>query len=191
MGSDKTPRSEEAGATRTVGVPELVRIKVTTMGDGGVGKSCLIKRYCEERFVSKYITTVGVDYGVKTVDVGGLEVRVNFWDLSGQPEFFDVRNEFYKDTQGALLVFDLSSRKSFDSLETWLSEARRFGCSERGTTFVLVGNKSDRKRVVSEAEAQGWARDKGFAYFETSANTGVNVSEMFDSVFESVLKRVA
>lgn len=60
---------------------------------------CVIKRFCEEKFVSKYISTIGIDYGVKPIAVCGKEVRVNFWDLSGHPEFFDVRNEFYKDTQ--------------------------------------------------------------------------------------------
>ena len=83
--------------------PAHTRIKIISMGSGGSGKSCLIKRYCEERFVSKYIATIGVDYGVKPATVDGVEVRVNFWDLSGHPEFFEVRNEFYKDAQGAIL----------------------------------------------------------------------------------------
>ena len=76
-----------------------MRVKVLSMGPGGSGKSCIIKRYCEEKFVQKYIATIGVDYGVKPVTIAGKQVRVNFWDLSGREEFFDVRNEFYKDTQ--------------------------------------------------------------------------------------------
>ena len=70
----------------------------------------------------KYISTIGVDYGVKPVSVAGREVRVNFWDLSGRPEFFDVRNEFYKDTQGAVLVYDVGNRDSFEELEDFLAE---------------------------------------------------------------------
>ncbi|GBG25800.1 Ras-related protein Rab-13 [Hondaea fermentalgiana] len=181
--------SEGQGQVRTVHVPDIVRIKVTSMGDGGVGKSCLIKRYCEERFVSKYITTVGVDYGVKTVDVEGYEVRVNFWDLSGHGEFFDVRNEFYKDTQGAILCFDLSSRRSFEALDGWLTEARKYGCSETSAQFVLVGCKSDKRRIVTEHEAQSWARERGIPYWETSSNTGANVVEMFESLFQRVVRR--
>jgi GTPase SAR1 family protein len=83
---------------------KMVRIKVTSIGDGGVGKSCLIKRYCEEKFVPRYISTIGVDFGVKPVVIDGLEIKVNFWDFSGHPEFFEVRNEFYKDTQGKWLA---------------------------------------------------------------------------------------
>src|SRR5690348_15129636 len=71
-----------------------VRIKIISMGALGSGKSCLIKRYCEERFVTKYISTIGIDYGVKPVTVRGQHVRVNFWDLSGHPDFFEIRNEF-------------------------------------------------------------------------------------------------
>ena len=96
----------ESKGGSTISLPETnnaalgaLRIKVISMGDGGVGKSCVIKRYCEEKFVTKYISTIGIDYGVKPVMIKGQEVRVNFWDLSGHPEFFEVRNEFYRDTQ--------------------------------------------------------------------------------------------
>lgn len=143
----------------------------------------------QERFVSKYISTVGVDYGVKTVDVDGNEVRVNFWDLSGQPEFFDVRNEFYKETTGAMLTFDVSSRKSFEALDSWYSESKRFGCTEKTAHFVVVANKCDLKRAVSQHEGEAWARDRGLAYFETSANTGVGVVDMFESLFQHVLRK--
>ena len=96
--------------------PEILRVKILSMGDEGTGKSCLIKRYCEERFISKYIRTVGVDYGVKPVSWMGKDVRVNFWDLSGNDAFYEIRNEFYKDTNGVLLVFDVTNRASFQHL---------------------------------------------------------------------------
>jgi len=166
------------------------------LGDGGVGKSCLIKRYCEGKFVSRYIATIGVDYGVKPVSVGRFEVRVNFWDLSGHPEFFDVRNEFYKDTQGALLVFDVTSKTSFINLGDWLAEANKFGMDASKCHVVVVGNKIDKsnggdqkkQRAVSKRDAEEWAHARGFSYFETSAYTGEGVPEMFSSVFESIVK---
>lgn len=177
--------SEDAGPP----VPtrrSYVRIKVLSMGEGGVGKSCLIKRYCEQKFVSRYISTIGVDFGVRTVNINNMEVKVNFWDVSGHPEFFEVRNDFYKDTQGALLVFDVSSKKSFLALENWTRECERYG----GNSFctVVCANKIDvKKRAVSESEGRAWAQAKGFMYFETSAENGKNVNEMFDSVFKGVL----
>ena len=76
-------------------------------------------------------------------------MRVNFWDLSGHPDFFDIRNEFYKDTQGAILVYDVSSRESFEELDSWIAEAAKYGANLRELPTVLCANKIDKKRVVS------------------------------------------
>jgi len=164
------------------------RIKVLSMGSAGSGKSCLIKRYCEERFVTKYIATIGVDYGVKPVKVDGADVRVNFWDLSGHKEFLEVRNEFYKDTQGVLLLYDVSSRESFDELDGWLTEATKYGANPRELPVVLCANKADKKRAVSEDEGRQYAVTRGLTYFETSASSGQNVHEMFDFLFREVVR---
>jgi DnaJ family protein C protein 27 len=163
-----------------------LRVKIISMGGLGCGKSCLIKRYCEERFVSRYISTIGIDYGVKPVTVDDEQVRVNFWDLSGHPDFFEIRNEFYKDSQGGILVFDVGSRDSFEELGAWLEEAARFGAG--GIPLAVCGNKVDRRRQVSEEEARGWAADRGYAYFETSANSGANVQAAFEHVFRAAVK---
>lgn len=168
----------------------LERIKVISMGSGGCGKSCLIKRYCEERFVSKYIATIGVDYGVKPVRIDGAEVRVNFWDLSGHSEFFEIRNEFYKDAQGCILVFDVSSRESFEELDIWLAECAKYGANPREMPIALCGNKIDKRRVVSEDEARSFAQSRGLMYFDTCAATGQNVNEMFDFLFQAVYRKV-
>uniref|UniRef100_K3WMN4 Uncharacterized protein n=1 Tax=Globisporangium ultimum (strain ATCC 200006 / CBS 805.95 / DAOM BR144) TaxID=431595 RepID=K3WMN4_GLOUD len=190
--STRQPSSAASSSTsnQNDAPPSVLRIKIISMGESGVGKSCVIKRFCEEKFVSKYISTIGIDYGVKPVLVQGEEVRVNFWDLSGLPEFLEVRNEFYKDTQGGILMFDVSSRKSFEALDSWLCEAARFG---GGAKFpcILCGNKVDRMRVVTEDEARAYARTKGFAYFETSACTGVNINDAFHALFNLVVTQMA
>ena len=77
-----------------------MRMKIISFGSEGVGKSCLIKRFCEDKYVSKYISTIGVDFGVKPVKVAGQSVRVNFFDCAGGAEYFEIRNEFYKDASG-------------------------------------------------------------------------------------------
>ena len=141
----------------------------------------------------RYIATIGVDYGVKPVKVGDFQVRVNFWDLSGHPEFFEVRNEFYKDTQGAMLVYDVTSKKSFSRLSDWLEEASRFGLDTTKARIVVVGNKIDEaeksgKRAVRKSDAEDWARLRGFDYFETSAYTGDGVAAMFEHMFRAVVK---
>ncbi|XXQ37957.1 Ras family [Plasmodiophora brassicae] len=158
------------------------------MGDGAVGKSCLIKRYCEKKFVSRYITTIGVDYGVKVVKFRGKEISINFWDLAGHPEFFDIRNEFYKDTQAALLVFDVGSRASFGKLDAWLHESVQFGGKIR--SIVVCGNKVDLPgRAVPRDEAESWAASRGYKYFETSAKSGDNVDAVFECLFGNAVPR--
>ncbi|KAI8776457.1 dnaJ subfamily C member 27, partial [Biomphalaria glabrata] len=99
-----------------------LRIKIISMGNAEVGKSCIIKRYCEKRFVNKYLTTIGIDYGVTKVTLQERDIKVNIFDMAGHPLFYEVRNEFYKDTQGAILVYDISDRGSFTSLDRWLEE---------------------------------------------------------------------
>jgi len=163
----------------------IKRIKILSMGEQAVGKSCLIKRYCEEKFVGKYVTTIGIDYGVKPVQVPGHgSVRVNFWDVAGGDEYFDIRNEFYRDVQGAVLVFDVSSRGTFDKLDSWMKEAASHGAKE--PAMLLIGNKTDKKRDVSEAEAKAWASSRDMQYMETSAKDGSGVKQAFEALFTAV-----
>lgn len=105
-------------------VKKPLKIKIISVGNCEVGKSCIIKRYCEKRFVNKYLQTIGIDYGVTKVSVRDRDVKLNIFDMSGHKLFHDIRNEFYKDTQGALLVFDVTDKSSFDSLNNWLDEIK-------------------------------------------------------------------
>ncbi|XP_033115954.1 dnaJ homolog subfamily C member 27-like [Anneissia japonica] len=169
-----------------------IRAKIISMGNTEAGKSCIIKRYCEKRFVNKYLATIGIDYGVTKVRVKDRDVKINIFDMAGHPIFYEVRNEFYKDTQGALLVYDVTNRQSFEALESWLTEMKQ----EIGdpsymdkVVFAVCANKIDRKskRVVDGLEGRLWADSKGFLYFETSACSGEGISEMFGKLFDGVV----
>lgn len=129
-----------------------------------------------------------MDFGVKPVVVHGCDVKVNFWDLSGHPEFFDVRNEFYKDTQGVVLCFDVSQRVTFQALDKWVQEAQRYGVRDTAV-WAVCGNKVDKKtkRAVTRREAELWAERAGFEYFETSAKTGEGIDELFNHLFLTVV----
>lgn len=173
-----------------------LRIKVLSLGSEAVGKSCLIKRYCEGRFVQKYITTIGVDYGVKPVQVADKQVKVNFFDTSGGDEFKEIRWEFYEHTNGVILVYDVTKRQTFESLEAWLSEALRMRCSISSKCtgaipfVVLCANKTDLpRRMVSREEGAEFAAEHGMQYFETSAASGDHVTEAFDRLFAKIVAR--
>lgn len=104
-------------------------------------------------------------------------------------EFFEIRNEFYKEAQGIVLVFDVSSRDTFDDLDSWISEATKFGVSINDIPVVLCANKIDKRRMVSEDEGRQYASTKGIRYFETSAMSGANVSEMFQDLFGLAVRK--
>lgn len=171
---------------------KTLRIKIISIGNSESGKSCIIKRYCEKRFVPKYLQTIGIDYGVTKVNLKEREIKVNIFDMSGHVVFHEVRNEFYKDTQGAILVFDVTDRASFESLDDWINEMKHdleiTNGNIENVVFAVCGNKIDKgKRVVDELEAKMWAHLKGYHYFETSAFSGAGINEMFESLLTELV----
>ncbi|XP_053552350.1 dnaJ homolog subfamily C member 27-A-like isoform X2 [Bombina bombina] len=171
---------------------KALRIKVISMGNAEVGKSCIIKRYCEKRFVPKYQATIGIDYGVTKVQIRDREIKVNIFDMAGHPFFYEVRNEFYKDTQGALLVYDVGLKESFDALDSWLAEMKQELGSHgniENIVFAVCANKIDcsMHRLVDESEGRLWAESRGFLYFETSAQSGEGINEMFQTFYSAIM----
>lgn len=139
--------------------PANLFFKMISVGNQDVGKSCLIKRYCEGRFVKRYIQTIGIDYGVKKVDVLNHKVCVNFFDLSGNDCYKEIRAEFYKDASACIMVFDVDNRDSYISLVHWEEEMKRRGADMSRMKVIVCGNKCDSKnREVKEVEATRWAR---------------------------------
>jgi DnaJ family protein C protein 27 len=176
--------------------PRAMRIKILSLGCEAVGKSCLIKRYCEGRFVQKYITTIGVDYGVKPVQILGNNVKVNFFDTSGGDEYRDIRVEFFENANGVVLVYDVTNRRSFTELDSWLDEAARYNLplsrsqKTAEAPFVIVcANKIDlpTKRAVSREDGMDFASRHGMYYYETSASNGDSVNEALTFLFEKVV----
>ena len=135
--------------------PTHICFKITSVGNSEVGKSCLIKRYCEGRFVKRYISTIGVDYGVKKLTLKDHPISINFFDLSGNEEYKMIRTEFYEDTNGIIMVYDIDNRDSFASLVHWEDEMKRNGVDMSRCKVIVCGNKCDtRGREVPIKDAQ-------------------------------------
>ena len=100
-------------------------MRIVIAGPEETGKSCIIKRYCEKRFVTKYLPTVGIDYGATRIFVDKKEVSVHIFDTSGAAMFTDVRNEFYRDAHGLLMVIDVTRRETFEILSDWVLEIKQ------------------------------------------------------------------
>jgi len=193
----RASRGGGAADSQVPGGPRALRVKMLSVGSGAVGKSTLIKRYCEGRFVQKYITTIGIDYGVKPTKVLGADVKVNFFDTSGGDDFKDIRVEFYAKTTCVMLVYDVTNRYSFSDLDSWLVEAKRHDCplskthrSKDGPVVILCANKVDLpRRCVSREEGSDFAATHGMFYFETSAATGESVVEAMNCALSNVVSQ--
>jgi DnaJ family protein C protein 27 len=165
-------------------------IKLISIGDVEVGKSCLIKRYCEGSFVSDYITTIGIDYGVKKVPFSDTLVAINIFDLSGDDDYKEVRIHYYKDSMGVLMVYDSNIKATFDSLVRWEKEASNNGLDISKCVFVVFGNKTDiKKKEVKTDVAKEWAKSRGYMFYEGSAKSGGNVNEAFKKLFEEMFQK--
>ncbi len=165
--------------------------KVVVLGDGNVGKTSLVLQYTEKKFSTSYVMTIGSNFAVKILNLPerGLKIKFQLWDLAGQPHFQFIRPPFYRGALLAILVFDITNRKSFDNINLWVREAKN---NVGDIPLVLAGNKNDliENRVVSKAEGEALAKEFGTLYFETSAKTGENLDAMMLHCVEEILKRM-
>ncbi|MHA1147232.1 MAG: Rab family GTPase [Promethearchaeota archaeon] len=167
--------------------------KIVVVGDGGVGKTSLVLRYCENSFKENYIMTIGSNFSAKSVelpDYPQLAIKLQIWDLAGQKHFSFVRPPFYRGASGIVWTFDLTRRGSFQNLDNWKQEAEKV-IGKRPS--VLVGNKLDIAdeglREISVVEAEAYKEELGAsAYYETSAKEGISVEGVFRDLTLAILK---
>lgn len=161
--------------------------KLLIIGDSGVGKSCILQRFAGESFSGTYITTIGVDFKIRTVELDGERVKLQIWDTAGQERFRTITSTYYRGTHGVIIVYDVTSSESFANVKRWLYEIDQ-NCDSVGR--MLVGNKDDsiERKVVQQADARRFADQIGIPFFETSAKENKNVEEMFLALTRQVLK---
>lgn len=157
-------------------------IKLLLIGDSGVGKSCLLLRFCEDQFTPSFITTIGIDFKIRTIDIGNQRVKLQVWDTAGQERFRTITTAYYRGAMGILLVYDVTDEKSFNNIENWYQNVQSY--ANEGVELILVGNKCDldEKRVVSTEQGQALADKFGIPFLEASSKTNINVEECFYSV---------
>mmetsp|Transcript_62461 Transcript_62461/g.109188 ORF Transcript_62461/g.109188 Transcript_62461/m.109188 type:complete len:222 (+) Transcript_62461:60-725(+) len=164
--------------------------KLLLIGDSGVGKSCLLLRFADDTYTESYISTIGVDFKIRTLDLEGKTVKLQIWDTAGQERYRAVTRSYYRGAVGALILYDVTSRDSYNNLPTWLQDAREQAWKD--ISIIAVGNKRDRKedRQVSFLEASRFAQDQEILFLETSALTGENVQEVFHTLAQRILHKV-
>mmetsp|Transcript_49404 Transcript_49404/g.143223 ORF Transcript_49404/g.143223 Transcript_49404/m.143223 type:complete len:218 (+) Transcript_49404:23-676(+) len=164
--------------------------KIVLLGDSNVGKSNLLSRFTRDEFDMESRSTIGVEFASKTVSADGKAMKAQVWDTAGQERYHAIAGAYYRGAVGALLVYDISRRTSFDSLERWLKELRER--TDQDIVVLVVGNKSDlhEQREVSQQEAQAFVeRSSLSSCIETSALDSTNVEEAFMRILSDIYNR--
>jgi small GTP-binding protein len=165
-------------------------LKVVVVGDSGVGKTCFLIRFVRDQFDEECQPTLGVEFLTKIVQTERHRIQLQLWDTAGQELFRSVTRGYYRGSAGALLVFDITNRDSFESVGRWLQDIRDVARSDVVT--MLIGNKSDlaENRAVSTEEADAFAKSHSMQYFETSAKSGDNLAAAIDACVAVIEKNV-
>lgn len=170
--------------------------KFILIGDSGVGKSCLLLRFADDTYTDSYISTIGVDFKIKTIEVDGKKIKIQTWDTAGQERFRTIQSNYYSSPRVAILVYDVTDQVSFNNAKQWIKECReRYNRENPELKIILVGNKSDlsTKKVVDFNAAKEFSEDpqNGIAGFlEVSAKTGQGVENVFRTAAEAVMNQL-
>jgi len=153
--------------------------KLLLIGDSGVGKSCLLLRFADDTYTDSYISTIGVDFKIRTVDLDTKTIKLQIWDTAGQERFRTITSSYYRGAHGIIIVYDITDKESFDNVRQWLFEIDRY--ASENVCKLLVGNKSDltNKRAVEYEQAKTFADELNIPFLETSAKNAANVEQAF------------
>jgi len=160
------------------------------VGDSNVGKSCLLLQFTDNNFRNQHETTIGVEFGSKTITNNNKKIKVQIWDTAGQDSFRSITRSYYRGAIGGLIVYDVTSRESFDSINRWLGEIENH--ANEKIVLSIVGNKADltEQRQVSFQEGMDLAKKHNLRFFETSAKTGMNVENTFLFTSVEIISRI-
>jgi small GTP-binding protein len=167
---------------------EQYKFKITLFGPGGVGKTSLLLRYIKDYFSDDLKKTIGSNFLIKDVEIDGKQVRLLLWDIGGQPQFHKLRTIYFKGSNGAIGVFDLSSSQTLLKIPGWISSIKK--TVKKAIPMILLGNKVDLDREVDKEEAVDLAKRLSCEYMETSAKTGENVEQAFEEIARACLQGV-
>ncbi|PAV21774.1 rab-type small GTP-binding protein [Pyrrhoderma noxium] len=165
-------------------------IKLLLIGDSGVGKSCLLTRFCDDTWTPSFITTIGIDFKIRTIELDGKRIKLQIWDTAGQERFRTITTAYYRGAMGILLVYDVTDAKSFANIDTWFANVEQH--ATEGVDKILVGNKSDweEKRVVKTEDGQEKAKELGIEFIETSAKENTEVESAFFNLARAIKTRL-
>ena len=166
------------------------KIKLMVIGETRVGKTALIKKYTKDTFGGAYLTTVGIDFQEKIINVEDKVVKLQIWDTAGQERFRNIAKNYFHTSDGFLIVYDISNKESFEKLDFWYEQIKLN--APENTKCIVAGNKCDleEKRKVNKEEGETFSRENNINFYETSAKDGINVNNVFQLLANEIIKDI-
>lgn len=164
--------------------------KLLLIGDSGVGKTCILYRFSDDAFNTTFISTIGIDFKIKTIELKGKKIKLQIWDTAGQERFHTITTSYYRGAMGIMLVYDITNAKSFDNIAKWLRNIDEHASED--VEKMLLGNKCDmaERRVVSRERGEKIANDHGIRFLETSAKANIQIDKAFYDLAEAILDKM-
>ncbi|KAJ0032986.1 hypothetical protein NQD34_000093 [Periophthalmus magnuspinnatus] len=164
--------------------------KLLIIGNSSVGKTSFLFRYADDSFTPAFISTVGIDFKVKTIYRNDKKVKLQIWDTAGQERYRTITTAYYRGAMGFLLMYDITNQDSFCVVQDWATQIKTY--SWDNAQVVLVGNKLDLEedRQVPTEDARRLATELGFLFFEASAKDNINVKQVFDSLVDVICEKM-
>ena len=166
--------------------PYDLLFKLILIGDSSVGKSNILLNYLKGEFDKNSKATVGVEFGTKNIMINNKKIKIQIWDTAGQERYRSITSAYYKGAKGALIVYDITRKNTFDNIDKWISDLKLNG--DKNICILIVGNKSDlnEQREVDKELGKKKAEMFKTAFMETSALNGENISKAFEEVIEQI-----
>ena len=164
-------------------------IKVILIGDSGVGKTNIMSKFLKNQFMENSKATVGVEFGSKLFIHENHKIKAQIWDTAGQEKYKAITGAYYKGSKGALVIYDITRKETFDNIEKWVNDLKTAG--DPKITIIIIGNKSDLadKRQITKEEGEEKAKSFGCAFLETSAFNGENIDKAFDIMVKEIYEK--
>ena len=163
--------------------------KILTIGESGVGKTCILRRFVENKFLKNHLATIGIDFKTKTLTINNQEIKLKIWDTAGQERFRNITTQYYKGADGIVLVYDVTDEASYEKIKDWMDQILS-NTQKEDIGLVLLGNKCDMEpRNVTEEQGNKMAEELKISYFETSALTGQGIKEAFEQLTRDIMKK--
>lgn len=163
--------------------------KLLLIGDSGVGKTCILFRFSDDAFNHTFISTIGIDFKIKTIDLKGKKIKLQIWDTAGQERFHTITTSYYRGAMGILLVYDVTNAKSFDNIAKWLRNIEEH--ANEDVEKIIIGNKCDmeERRVIPTERGEEIASAHNIPFIETSAKANINIDRVFLELTDAILAR--